>query len=428
MSGPLAVKLTADITAYERAMSRARDVALRHSADIAQALTGVASRINGSFAAIGAFPNLAKGAAVAVAGFLAVKTAVEQVTAAAERAQERLEALVKIGAQASAAGVGTTFFQSWTQQAKGLNAEVSTLTAMLERAREAATTRIGEGGPASSAIRDRLRQNVQAGNLNGSALARYDAADGQEARIRVILALIEELQAKGAQLAALDLGGKMFGAEFETKLRTGVDMIGRMRQALDSLQVANGERIISAEEIQRAEALNKRLEDAKNLLASGLKPIQEDIARWEQQQLAGWVDIKEQIAAAVVQAGKLYVWVKGVADQLSALGNANVFKSLADALDRAGMIDRKAQADLERWLNGGLPATAGRCAQRRRRRRAVGGQRQKGHVQAARLAAQRRFPRPVDRRRERHRQLCEQPRKERRGDQGRDGRLRKIQR
>lgn len=379
MARGLNLKLTANADQFNSTLATARNTALKHAADMAGALTKAGATINTGFKtatvsvdllaqatartkaaaeglqSLGGVGNLAAGLGGAVAGFLALKFAVDQTTAAAQAAQERLAELVKLGVQARDAGVGTTFLQSLTGQAKTLGTEVSSLTSMLDKAREASTTRIGEGdGKASSSILDRLRQNVMAKNLDANALDRFTGADSQEARIKVILDLLDQLKAKGATVAALDLARTMFGADFETKLRTGVDMIGAMRRALDGIGVGDQGRIIPPEEIQRAEALNSRLEEAKRTLEAGLLPIQRDIAFWQQQQLSGWVDIKEQIAGAAAVAGRLYEFVSGIGKALGALGSANVFKSLRDSMDSMGLIDKGEVDRLNRNLNGGL--------------------------------------------------------------------------
>lgn len=184
-----------------------------------------------------------------------------------ESLTEKMEEVVKIGAQAQAAGVGTTFFQGWTKQAHELNLETSDLVGMLARAREAATESLGAAGngeignaQSSSAGRSRIQQNVLAGNLSQGDLSRYAGAQDQEARIRVVLDLVEQLRQKGANLAAFDLAKTFFGDEFEQKLRDGVDMIGRMREALDGMQAAGGERVLSQAEIQRAQQMKAELD------------------------------------------------------------------------------------------------------------------------------------------------------------------------
>ena len=159
---------------------------------------------------------------------------------------------------------------------------------MLNKAREAATEHIGENGKASSsAIQDRLLQNVKAGELGQGDLDRYTNAKGQDERIRVILDLIDPLRDKGMQLAASDLAGKMFGSDFEDKLRSGVDMVGRMREAVDGLKVAGGIGLVPPEEISRAVALNAEFQKASDTLALAMLPVIKDIHAWEQDQLQG---------------------------------------------------------------------------------------------------------------------------------------------
>lgn len=369
MSG-FAIKIGADTRPLEQGLKAALGVATQTAAQIGTRYAAAATGIDKVFAQTARNVGLTFGREVAaavtpatlgigagIAGFVALKFAVDAVGDAAKAAQERLASLVKIGAEARNLGIGTTFLQSLTGQAKALGTEVSALTAMLDKAREASTVSIGEGdGKASSTILNRLQQNVKAGNLGTVDLDRFTNAESQEARIKVILDLLDQLRAKGANLAAFDLARTMFGSEFETKLRTGVDMIGAMRRALDGIAAGDQGRIIPPEEIQRAENLNRRLEEAQRILEAGLAPIQRDIAFWQQQQLAGWVDIKEQIAGAAAVAGRLYEWVSGIGKVLSNLGSSNVFATLRDYAEKAGLIDKGEQARIERMLNGGLEA------------------------------------------------------------------------
>jgi hypothetical protein len=273
-------------------------------------------------------------------GFEALKTSIDLVTQAAEAAAAEMQRLIDIGSQSKNAGVGTTFFQGWTQQAKELNLETSDLVGMLEKARQAATETIGEGklGPTSPG-RDRIEQNVLAGNLGSAALGSYDNAGSQENRIRVVLGLIDQLQQKGAQLAAFDLAGKFFGTTFETQLRNGVDMIGRMRAALDGLQSAGSERIVPQSEIENAQRMQAELDAINNRLANGLKPILDDIHAWQQNELEGMIQLKSDWVSLVEIAGQLWRWCDRIAVTISSWGNAGIFVQLRDLLDKWGLID-----------------------------------------------------------------------------------------
>ncbi|GJE00910.1 hypothetical protein GMJLKIPL_2837 [Methylobacterium isbiliense] len=332
-------------------MKRATDLAARHATDIAGNLSSAATKIDGAFTALSSgagfatlarLPALARNAAVGFLAFEAVKFTIMETARAAAEAQERLEELVKIATRANAAGVGTTFLQSLTGQAKELHTEAGKLEAMLTRAREAATLRIGEGKEAaSSAIEDRLRQNVAAGNLGADALSRYRGADDMEKRIRIILDLIEQLQREGRNLAAFDLGARMFGSDFEMQLRNGVDIIGAMKRALDGLTVGDNGRIIRPEEIARAKAINDQLEEARRIMADALRPLNEDIARWQQVQLQATADLVTTAAQLVGVFGAVYEKVRAVGDAITAIGNLSIWKTIREGFDAVGLSSTK---------------------------------------------------------------------------------------
>lgn len=261
------------------------------------------------------------------AGGLVLTAGLAAAIAVFDHLTEKMEEVAKIGAQAQAAGVGTTFFQGWTKQARELNAETSDLVAMLARARAAATESIStadnsEAGNArsSSAGRSRIQQNVLAGNLGQADLDRYTGAADQEARIRVVLDLVEQLRQKGAQLAAFDLAKTFFGDEFEQRLRDGVDVIGRMREALDGMQVAGGERVISAEEVARARQMKAELDEINDRLAKASEPFLRDFARWQQEILEDAIKFKSVWADVVGVLASAWDWIGKIGAYMPSLG------------------------------------------------------------------------------------------------------------
>ena len=252
----------------------------------------------------------------AIAGILALRAVVD----AAHAAEEALGQLNAIAAGAAKAGVGTTFFQSWTKQAKELNLETSDLVGILQKAREAVTDTIGENGSGpKNPIRDQIRRNILAGNLGEHALSQFNAADTVEARIRVVLDLIDQLKQKSAQLAAFDLAKTLGGQELETQLRNGVDLVGKMRAAADGLQVAGGERIIPPEEIQRAARMKEELDEINNRLAQAAGPILADIAHWQQNMLEYTIEWKKEWAGIVELINGAWPIIKGIAEASAAM-------------------------------------------------------------------------------------------------------------
>ncbi|PNG27001.1 cell envelope integrity protein TolA [Methylocella silvestris] len=246
-------------------------------------------------------------------GFEAIRGSINLLNSAATEAEASLARLVKIGTDSQGAGVSASFFQSWTGQAKALNVETSTLVGMLDRARAAATQTIGDkGGTSSSPGADRIKQNVLAGNLGSSALSSYNGAGDQEARIRIVLGLIEQLRQKGDQLAAFDLGKTFFGDQFEAQLRNGVDMIGQMRTALDGLQTAGGERIIPQAEIANATRMKAELDDINDRLSKASEPFLRDIAAWQQGILGDVIQLKSAWADIVGVLGTAWDWMSKI--------------------------------------------------------------------------------------------------------------------
>jgi hypothetical protein len=264
-------------------------------------------------------------------GFTALSFAFRTMSEAAEEAEKRLASLVAIATSAGSAGVNTSFFQVWAGQAKELNVEAQKLVGMLDRAREASTVRIGEGtNGASSTMLNRLKQNVLAGNISAGDRSAFASASSQEGRIRVVLDLLEKMIGQGRTLAALDLANTMFGPEFEKQLRGGVDMIGKMRDAMKETSVAGGNRIIPPEEIETAQRIKGKIEEINNLLEKGMKPINEDIVRWSQHELETWTDLKLQLAGWVVKLGEAYEWASKISHVMAEIGNADVFKNFND--------------------------------------------------------------------------------------------------
>jgi len=297
----------------------------------------------------------AKAIKLGVASFVGIEAllaSIHLVDAAAQAAMANLQHLVDIGSGASRAGVGTSFFQAWTQQAEKLNLKTGDLVAMLEKAREAMTETIGENGGASKSLgADRIRQNVLAGNLGAADQSAYDAAASQEARFRVVLDLIERLRQKGAQLAAFDLGKTFFGATFEAQLRNGVDMIGAMRRQLDGVKSSGGERIIPQAEIENAERMKAELEAINDRIANQMKPVLEQISAIEQGSLEILIDVKRAFVdivdvatdvSRVLSSWTIEPFMKGL--ELDVQAFLNVLRPVTDIIYGRGFLDNYARS------------------------------------------------------------------------------------
>ncbi|MGY2052963.1 hypothetical protein [Methylobacterium sp. JK268] len=245
--------------------------------------------------------------------FEAAKLVFASVAASIDEARQHIESYVKIFRDAENAGVGTDFFQRATLNAEKLGLKVDQVAQALANARAASEVKIGEGkdGSNTSAIDNRLEQNVRAGNLSAADKATFDAATSQEERVRAVLNLIEKLQTESRNLAAYDLAGKFFGADFERQLRNGVDLVGELRRALDSTsETAGGQRIITPDMIERGNQLDAKLKDIANTFASALAPIERDIANAALDTYDAFLKVEEVVARVVKIASDLYVAVR----------------------------------------------------------------------------------------------------------------------
>ncbi|MGU3418532.1 hypothetical protein [Methylobacterium sp. D54C] len=301
-----------------RAMVGAAAGSQTAGAAVRSGLTATGSTITGVAAQVPSLNTLL----AAFLGFEAAKLVFDSVAASIDAAREHIEAYVRIGREAERVGVGTDFFQRATLNAEKLGLETRQVVAALERAREAASVRIGEGehGANGSAFDRRLEQNVRAGNLGRADREAYDGAGDQEARIRVVLGLIDKLRADQRDLAAFDLAGAFFGGDFERRLRDGVDMTKALRETLDSTATTvAGVRIVGADEVERAAQLDARAKDIADTFATALAPLQRDFSNAVLDTYSAFLDVERVIARVVTIAMDLYNQVKGIVGQVRGL-------------------------------------------------------------------------------------------------------------
>lgn len=336
ISSATASAATADKATLEgvvRAFTGAAAASNTAGTAVRSGLTATTSSITGIVAQIPSLTTLL-GAFIA---FEAVKLVFESVNASIDEARKHVEDFVKIGKDADRLGVGTNFFQRATLDAKALGLETQQVIAALEKARDASTVRIGEGehGKNTSAIDGRLTQNVRAGNLSAGDKAAFDAAGSQEARIRSVLNLIDKLRDEGRDLAAFDLAGKFFGADFENKLREGVDLTRRLRENLDSKEgSAGGQRIVDPEEIARAQQLDTKLTDIHNTFATALIPVQRDASNAALDIYNHFLDFEGVLGRVAIVASNLYVQLSKVPGAIdAAIPSAGRLATLLGAVD-----------------------------------------------------------------------------------------------
>jgi hypothetical protein len=264
----------------------------------------------------------------AAAGLLAIGAAIfvfHEIGKAIEDTKEKLKEMVDIGQNARGAGVGTDFFQAWTSHAKELNTTAEQLARTLDRAREASDIHLGTGGAAStSAIQDRLGQHVAAGNIGQGDLTSFNALKSQEDRIRAILDLIERLNREGRGLAALDIAGHFFGADFEQKLRQGTTAVTKMREDLDGITKTKW----PPDMVKTAEDINTQLDRSARIMSEAWFPVQQDITRVGLILLQSYADMRDMLARVATTASTIYKWFSDLKGKLDELAQSDFFKKL----------------------------------------------------------------------------------------------------
>jgi len=315
---------TADKVTLEgmvRAFTGAAVASNTAGAAVRSGLTATTSMVSGVAAQIPSLNTLL----AAFLGFEAAKLVFDSVAALIDAARQHIAEFVRIGREAEKAGVGAGFFQRATLDAEKLGLTVEQVTAALQHARAASEVRIGEGrdGANSSAIDARLTQNVRAGNLAASDKESFDAAGTQEAKIKVMLDLIDKLRADQRDLAAFDLAGHFFGPDFERQLRSGVDLTGQLRETLASTATTvAGVRIVGEDEVERARALDAKAKDIADTFATALAPIQRDISNAVLDTYQAFLSVESVIARVVQIAANLYQTVSGVVGKVRDLVGA----------------------------------------------------------------------------------------------------------
>lgn len=306
MAGPLAVSLTADISKYQAAMTRARDIAVRHASDISQNFVGAAANINAAFKGIeglGKLPgqlNTAKTAAMGlagtgafiVAGYLAVSSAIGQ-------ANDQLDRFIKLGSNAEKAGVGVQFFQRFSEAAEKAKLDVAEIEAALKRAGGAVTPKFEQ----PDAIKGRLNDLFETGYLGtfqSKGLADYNAARDNEGRIRAAVEAMRELNDLGERLAAIDLAERLFGPETANRIRTGRLDIEAIATALDRER----EDLVTQAEVDRANAYREQLDAAYKAIDDALH-VSVSLADAGRSVLDVWLGIAKATATAATSAGTL---------------------------------------------------------------------------------------------------------------------------
>ncbi|MDH7795803.1 MULTISPECIES: hypothetical protein [unclassified Beijerinckia] len=275
--------------------------------------------------------NFVIGYRVAIATFTALGLAANQ-------AAETIERMQQIAAKANTAGVGTTFLQSWTNQAEKLGVTVENVEKALISARGALRDQADDLGKLTiSPVQKLLDELYRSGQVVGRGLDDFLKSGNVEQRIQAIKIAIQELLNAGRDLQANKLGEMVFGAGVGEKIVSGIRSGAVAVEAMGTAAQSAGN-TFDAALIQKADELDQRLKVARAELSNAFVPILNDIASIGLTINSGWVTINETIARAAQTLGNFYTVSKAAYAAVSA-ANAEVYSNRR-AQARIGMTQR----------------------------------------------------------------------------------------
>jgi hypothetical protein len=237
-----------------------------------------------------------------VTGFLSLKLAESAIAAV----KDQLATLLDVANKSRDRGVSAEFFQAFIAGAKGAEDRVKALEDALASAFQATKAMLNpewtnwNAGIENtlvkvSAVEKAMREarELFTTDQNFSGFDLFRNAKDQDSKIKAVLLYMQQLKAIGADVAALDIGEKMFGEKFADKIRTGEESIDRIVETLDKGGKNN---FISNEAAKNAKELDDRLNDAWHTISERMKPDWDDLANIALRIKGVWTQIIEAVA------------------------------------------------------------------------------------------------------------------------------------
>jgi len=336
MAAPaLRIPVSADITAFQQQMDKTSSIATKATLAISKQAIQMSAGFLASQGAAGAatlaFGRLLGAATPVLLAITAVRDAFKLMSYATELAKARIDEFNKVTEEANSSGFSTEFFQRITKSGSQARDKIDDLTEALKKFNDESTPKLG-----GSNLQNRLDTLTKAGNFSGNTgVAAFGASNDSESRLRAIVDLIDQAMQKGQRLAALDLAETAFGPKVTAALRADSGYLDDMLKRADAL---NKSQLISDEDIGRAQELKRRMDDAQKILAEKWKPVQDDIAKLGMNYHESWVNITEDLAAAVGYATQLYTALGKVPDWFAKkIGGASIWTDLTNATGALGL-------------------------------------------------------------------------------------------
>lgn len=283
-------------------MATVSGAALTTGKSVQSTLNGTITAFQNTRTAISLVPPVILGLVTAFATLKLAESAIAAV-------KEQMAKLLEIADKARDRGVSAEFFQAFTAGAKGAEDRVKALEEALKTAFQATKDVINpnwsvwdQGLTKVTAIEETLRnmRELFTTDQTFTGLDLFRGAENQDQKIQAVLTAMKELNTIGQRTAALDIGEKMFGAEFADKIRRGEESVDRLLDTITN-KLASPD-ILSSETVNRAKELDDRLNDAWKTISDKMKPDWDDLGNIALRIKGVWTSIIEAVANYKVAA------------------------------------------------------------------------------------------------------------------------------
>jgi HAMP domain-containing protein len=338
----------------------------------AVAATGLSKSMSGLGTVAGA-ANFATSWRGMFLGMTAVTVAAYLFSKAIGTAIEQLAKMVEIADKAAKVNVSPRFFQEFVLESEKLKVSANALEGALKGAFDAAKQpdpidlSKWDFGTEKLTETEKILRVMKAELKDFEGLELFRNAPDQDERIKAVLKAMKELEDRGRNIEALQLGESFFkDKQFIDALRRGETSVTKILATMEEAR-KTGVGIIPDELLERAKEINKELKLAQNQLSREMKPLWSDLNRLVLNIEQTWVRILDVIGRVLGAFNRFSVDAKtkelAIVEAAIARGETSIrgeTPMLTEAQE--ALPDRAARLRQELIDSGATPTGAGRLA------------------------------------------------------------------
>lgn len=303
MTAPaLNIPIRADLAAFKQAMNESSSMARTATRQVLREFDDLNSQLGGRVLS-GMTKNFAQAALGITGKFALVIGTLKLMGDAVQTVRDQLKAMVDVAEKATARGLSPEFFQQFMEGAEKAKDKVELFEGALTHAFQALKPVLNpdwsvwdQGVSKISAIEQEMRglRELFTTDQAFSGLDMFRKADTNDQKIVAALTFMQQLEAIGQKVAALDLADKLFGAAFTDQIRTG-------KQSIDDLLASvktRSETMFSNNAVLRAKELDEQLKEAWRTVDKNLHPSLEALDLIGMKIKSVWIDIVKLMGEA----------------------------------------------------------------------------------------------------------------------------------